>query len=161
MNALLVIDIQNDYFRGGKFPLEGADEALAHALAAIDGARQAGAMIIAIQHLAPQGAPFFEAGSTGAALHPAIARATAGDHLVTKREADSFFETGLADLLREAGVTAIQIIGMMTQHCVTHTALSPEASGYSVSILGDACAAPTRDLSALALSGLRARLAVV
>jgi nicotinamidase-related amidase len=161
MNALLVIDIQNDYFPGGKFPLEGAEEALAHALSAIDEARQSGAMIIAIQHVAPQGAPFFEAGSAGAALHPAIARATAGDPLVTKQEADSFFETRLGELLREADVKALQIIGMMTQHCVTHTALSPEARDYRVSVLGDACAAPTSQLSALALSGLRARLAVI
>src|SRR3546814_10892009 len=78
-----------------------------------------------------------------------------------KREADSFLQTGLDDLLQEADVTELQIIGMMTQHCVTHTALSPEARGYAVSIFGDACAAPTRQLSALALSGLQARLTVV
>src|SRR3546814_531802 len=150
MKALLVIDIQNDYFPDGKFPLEGADEALAHALSTIQQAREAGAMIVAVQHLAPQGAPFFEEGSTGAALHPAIAAATAGDSLVTKREADSFLQTGLDDLLQEADVTELQIIGMMTQHCVTHTALSPEARGYAVSIFGDACAPPTRQLSALA-----------
>src|SRR3546814_3325174 len=104
MKALLVIDIQNDYFPDGKFPLEGADEALAHALSTIQQAREAGAMIVAVQHLAPQGAPFFEEGSTGAALHPAIAAATAGDSLVTKREADSFLQTGLDDLLQEADV---------------------------------------------------------
>ncbi|MFL6586503.1 MAG: cysteine hydrolase family protein [Luteimonas sp.] len=160
MKALLVIDLQNDYFPGGKFPLEGADEALTHALTAIDQARQAGALIVPVQHVAAQGAPFFEEGSEGAALHPAIASATDGDRIVTKREADSFFETGLADLLKQADVKTLQILGMMTQHCVTHTALSPEARDYAVSILGKACAAPTRQLSGLALSGLQARLTV-
>lgn len=161
MKALLVIDIQSDYFPAGKFPLEGADEALTHALAVIDQARKGGTMIVAVQHVAPQGAPFFEEGSEGAALHPKIAAATAGDSLVTKREADSFLETGLGELLQKADVKELQIIGMMTQHCVTHTALSPEARDYSVSIVGDACAAPTRQLSALALSGLKARLRVI
>ena len=160
MKALLVVDIQKDYFPGGKFPLEGAEGALQHALSAIERAKREGTKVVAIQHLAPAGAPFLEEGSDGAALHPRIADAVRGEVLVTKHEADSFLKTNLASVLQEAGVNALEIVGMMTQHCVTHTCLSPDAHGKSVKIYGDACAAPTRALSALALSGLKARFQV-
>lgn len=161
MKGLLVIDIQNDYFPGGKFPLEGAEEALVHALHAIHEARQSGARIIPVQHVAPEGAPFLVEGSNGSALHPAIASATEGDRLITKREADSFIGTGLDELLQKMGVKELQVSGMLTQHCVTHTALSPDAQRYTISIHGEACAAPTRQLSALALSGLQARFSII
>jgi len=161
MKALIVIDIQNDYFPGGRFPLEGADEALQHAVGLIEKARSNNALVIAVQHLAPVGAPFFETGSKGAELHPAIEAALHGAPMVTKHEADSFLGTNLAALLQQHAVGEIHLVGMMTQHCVTHTALSPAAAGYSVTVHGDACAAPTRALSALALSGLRARHTVV
>lgn len=161
MKALIVIDVQNDYFAGGRFPLEGAEEALQHVLELIKEARSTGAMIIAVQHLAPIGAPFFEVGSQGAALHPAIQSALQGDALVTKYEADSFLDTGLGDLLRQGQVDQIDIVGMMTQHCVTHTALSADAAAFEVTIHADGCAAPTRALSALALRGLKARRTVV
>jgi nicotinamidase-related amidase len=160
MKALLVIDIQTDYFPGGKFPLEGAEEALQHALIAIERAKREGHKVVAIQHLAPAGAPFFEQGSEGAKLHPKIEEAVRGEILVTKHEADSFLNTNLGGVLQAAGVNELEIVGMMTQHCVTHTSLSPGAYGKRVTILGDACAAPTRALSALALSGLRARFQV-
>lgn len=160
MKALLVIDIQNDYFPDGRFPLEGAEEALGHALSAIKMAKDTGAKIVSIQHLAPAGAPFFEEGTPGADLHPSIAAAVRGHAVVTKSEADSFLNTELGSVLKTAGVDQIEIVGMMTQHCVTHTALSPEAADLDVTILGEACAAPTKALSALALSGLKARFEV-
>ncbi len=157
MKALVVIDIQNDYFAGGKLPLEGADDALKNALRLIQGARDRGDLVVVVQHLAPVGSAFLEEGSRGGELHQAIQAATKNDPLVIKHEADSFLRTNLGDLLRRHNVDAIELLGMMTQHCVTHTALSPEAMGISVAIHADACAAPTRDLSSIAISGLAAR----
>ena len=57
--------------------------------------------------------------------------------------------------------SVIRLVGMMTQHCVTHTALSPEAAGLAVTIVGAACAAPMAVLSDVALSGLAGRCTVV
>lgn len=161
MKALVVIDIQNDYFAGGRFPLEGAEEALQNALVLIETARSNNDLVVVVQHLAPAGAPFFETGSSGANLHPSIQSAMKDAPQVIKHEADSFLHTNLAELLRQHKVDAVDLVGMMTQHCVTHTALSPEAAGYPMTIHADACAAPTRALSALALSGLKARHSVV
>ncbi len=157
MKALVVIDIQNDYFEGGKLPLEGADDALRHALRLIQRARDRGDLVVVVQHLAPAGSPFLEEGSRGGELHQAIQAVTKNDPLVIKHEADSFLRTNLGDLLRQHNVDAVELLGMMTQHCVTHTALSPEALDFSVAVHADACAAPTRDLSSIAISGLAAR----
>lgn len=159
--ALIVVDIQNDYFAGGRFPLQNSDTALANALHAIAEARQAGDVVVGVRHTAPADGPFLAEGSAGAALHPAIAEALQGCVVVEKHQADSFLGTTLGQTLAASGVTAIRLAGMMTQHCITHTALSPEAAALDVTIVGSACAAPTKVISDVALSGLAGRCTVV
>ena len=159
--ALIVIDIQNDYFPGGAFPLENCDKALASALDAIAQAKQAGDVVVGIQHKAPSDAPFMAEGSVGADFHPAIAAALQGCVVVEKQQADSFLGTTLGKTLAAHEVSAIRLVGMMTQNCVTHTALSPEAAGLEVTIIGAACAAPMAVLSDIALSALAGRCTVV
>lgn len=159
-NALIVIDIQNDYFPVGAFPLEGADVACKQAVYAIQRAKEENWMIIGIQHVGSADAPFFRPGTSGTDLHPSVAAELGNAPVLQKNEADSFYNTGLEELLRGAGVTDIWLTGMMTQHCVTHTALSPQARGMNVHIISEGCAAPTRALSDLALSGLQTRCAV-
>ena len=142
-NALIVIDIQNDYFPGGSFPLEAPETACKGAVNAIEKAREEGWLIVGIQHIATADAPFFRPDSEGAKIHP-----------------DVVLETGLEQLLRDNGITDIYLTGMMTQHCVTHTALSPQGLGMNMHIIAEGCAAPTKALSDLALFGLSARCSV-
>ncbi|GGB96145.1 hypothetical protein GCM10011352_22810 [Marinobacterium zhoushanense] len=159
--ALLVIDIQNDYFPGGAFELENAESALRGAVEAIRQAKQEDWLVIGIQHLSPAGAAFFAPDTEGAKVHPEIDAALDRAPLVIKHQADSFFETDLEQMLREAGVTDLYLTGMMTQHCITHTALSPQAGGINMHIIAKGCAAPTQGLSDLALRGLSTRCTVV
>ena len=159
--ALIVVDIQNDYFAGGRFTLENSETALAASLEAIAKARQAGEVVVGIQHIAPSEGPFMARGTAGADLHPAIAEALQGCPIIEKHQADSFLGTRLGETLAAQDVTAIRLVGMMTQHCITHTALSPEAAGLEVTIVGAGCAAPTATLSAIALAGLSGRCKVV
>lgn len=159
-NALVIIDIQNDYFPGGAFPLEGAEEACRNAVLAISKAKEEGWLVTGIQHVATPDAPFFRPGSEGTEIHHSVAAALGNATVLQKREADSFYETGLEELLRGAGVTDLWLTGMMTQHCVTHTALSPQASGMNVHIVSGGCAAPSKAISDLALSGLNVRCKV-
>jgi len=84
--ALIVVDIQNDYFAGGRFPLENSEQALAAALHAIAQARQAGELVVGIQHIAASDGPFMAAGTEGAALHPAIAEALQGCPVIEKHQ---------------------------------------------------------------------------
>ena len=89
------------------------------------------------------------------------ADALEGCVVIEKHQADSFLGTTLGQELAARNVSAIRLVGMMTQHCITHTALSPEAAGLEVTIVGAGCAAPTATLSAIALAGLSGRCKVV
>jgi nicotinamidase-related amidase len=160
-NALIVIDIQNDYFNEGPLKLENADTARDAAVVSIEKAKQDGWLVVGIHHANPAGAPGLVEGTEGARIHPAVARALGDTPLVAKHQADSFFETNLETLLKDEGVTDIHIVGMMTQHCVTHTSLSPQARDFGVHIVGAGCAAPMQMLSDIALMGLSARCDVV
>lgn len=160
-NALIVIDIQNDYFAGGALQLENAEPACDAAIQAIEKAKQDGWLVVGIQHANPQGAPALVAGTDGARIHADVAAALGDAPLVSKHQADSFFETELEALLKKADITDIHLVGMMTQHCVTHTALSPQARDFGVHIIGAGCAAPMQMLSDLALQALGARCDVV
>ncbi|WP_115559318.1 isochorismatase family protein [Xanthomonas dyei] len=159
--ALIVVDIQNDYFAGGRFTLENSEQALIAALDAIAKAKLAGDVVVGIQHIAPSDGAFMARDTQGAELHPAIAEALEGCPVIEKHQADSFLGTTLGETLAARDVSAIRLVGMMTQHCITHTALSPDAAGFDVTIIGAGCAAPTAVISGIALSGLAGRCNVV
>ena len=126
--ALLVIDLQNDYFPGGKFPLWNTDVVLQNLEQAMAKAHAQGVPVIHIQHIAKQGmAPFFNAGTPGVDIHPRILAAAPQAPIVVKEFADSFEQTNLEETLTKLGVTDLLVCGMMTQNCVTHTAISKAA----------------------------------
>lgn len=155
--ALIVIDIQNDYFPGGAFTLENADEACKAAVETIEQAKRDGWLVVGVQHVGAADAPFFKPDTEGVKTHSAIAAALGDAPMVVKTQADSFFKTNLEQIVRDAGITDLYLTGMMTQHCITHTALSPQAQGMKVHIIAKGCAAPAQALSDLALQGLSAR----
>lgn len=78
--------------------------------------------------------------------------------MVEKQHADSFLNTTLSDVLRAQNIRELVVCGMMTQNCVTHTALSPAASDYSVRVLSDACSAPDAMVHGIALRALSDRV---
>ncbi|XDZ52332.1 isochorismatase family protein [Neisseriaceae bacterium CLB008] len=159
--ALIVIDIQNDYFTGGVFTLENADEACKGAIEAIEQAKRDGWLVVGVQHVNSSDASFFKPDTEGVKIHSTIAAALGDAPIVVKSEADSFFKTNLEQIVRDAGITDLYLTGMMTQHCVTHTALSAQVRDMKVHIIAKGCAAPAKALSDLALHGLSARCDVV
>ncbi|HLO67200.1 MAG TPA: isochorismatase family protein [Holophaga sp.] len=159
--ALLVIDIQNDYFSGGRFPLWNPEGALAAAEGAVGAARAQGMPVILVQHVADPSrgpAPFFNEGTEGVALHPRILAAAPDAPVVVKRFADSFDGTSLGGLLRDLEVDGLLVCGMMTQNCVTHTVLSKAAEAYAWTVLPDACASVSEAVHLIALSALSRRV---
>lgn len=159
--ALLVIDVQNDYFPDGKFPLWNTAATLDKIVHAIARAHSQDVPIFIIQHIADstQGpAPFFNEGTSGAAVHPRILAAAPDAPVIVKSFADSFFKTTLAAKLTERGITQLLICGMMTQNCVTHTAISKSAEKYDVTILMDACTTVSEMLHLIALHALSTRV---
>ncbi len=162
--ALLLIDLQNDYFPGGKFPLWNTDVTLSHIEQAIRAAQVKGIPIIHIQHIANSEmgiAPFFNKGTDGAKIHPRILEAAPDAPVVVKEFADSFVKTELEKTLSELGVTELLLCGMMTQNCVTHTAISKSAVKYKVCILPDCCTTMNEMIHNIALHAVSTRVALV
>ncbi len=160
--ALLVIDLQNDYFPGGKFPLWNTDVVLQNIERAIAKANAQGIPVIHIQHVAKQGmAPFFNEGTPGAKIHLRILAAAPNAPVVVKEYADSFEKTNLEETLAKLGVTGLLVCGMMTQNCVTHTAISKAAEKYNVTILPDCCTTVSEILHLIALHAVSTRMKLV
>ncbi|HET6396618.1 MAG TPA: cysteine hydrolase family protein [Pseudoxanthomonas sp.] len=136
--ALLVIDVQNEYF-DGNLPIEHPPvaESLPRILQAMDAAHAAGVPVVVVRHLAPAGAPVFAPDSRGAALHPQVA---ARPHalLLDKRQASAFAGTGLGAWLAEQGIDAVAIAGYMSHNCDFATALDARQAGLQVEFLADA-----------------------
>jgi len=159
--ALLVIDFQNDYFAGGKFPLWNTDVVLQNIEQAIAKANAQGVPVIHIQHVAKGVAPFFNEGTPGAEIHPSILAAAPKAPIVVKEFADGFEKTNLEETLTKLGVTELLVCGMMTQNCVTHTAISKAAEKYSVTILPDCCTTVSEILHLIALHAVSTRVKLV
>ena len=162
--ALLIIDIQNDYFPGGKYPLWNADATLANIEHAIGAAKAKGVPVILVQHAADPArgiAPFFNPGTDGVRIHPSILKAAPDAPVVVKAFADAFVRTDLEKVLAGLGVTELLVCGMMTQNCVTHTAISKSAEKFRVEILPDCCTTVDAMIHNIALSAVSTRLPLV
>ncbi len=140
--ALLIIDIQRDYFPGGAFPLVEPEAAAAHAAELLAAFRAAGGQVVHMQHVAEEpDAAFMRAGSLGVEIHDLVA--PTGDELVlTKAAPNSFLHTALHAELTGRGIDELVVSGMMSSMCVDATVRAAADLGYSVQVAHDACAAP-------------------
>jgi len=142
--ALLVIDVQNDYFPGGKYPLVNPLEAAQKAYMILQCFREQGGYHVHIQHVSKEpGATFFISGERGTDIHDSVAHFE-GEPIVYKHEPNSFLNTNLLELLRGWQIERVIITGMMTHMCVDATARAAADLGFKVIVVEDACA--TRDL---------------
>lgn len=162
--ALLIIDLQNDYFPEGKFPLWNTEQVLENIKQLIAKAQQQGMKIIHIQHVADSSygiAPFFNEGTSGVEIHPQILQSAPNGEVVIKKFADSFYNTNLSDVLAKSQIDELLICGMMTQNCVTHTAISKSAEKYKVSVVADCCTTVDEMLHNIALHALSTRVDLI
>lgn len=142
--ALIVIDVQNEYFPGGVWALPDAGKALPNILRLIDSAREAGDRVVFIQHVAPESSPVFAKGSPGGQLRPELSIAER-EKTFQKTHPSAFQDTGLHEWLQQAGLEAVDVCGFMTQMCCDTTTRAAYEKGYKVRLFSDACAA--RDVS--------------
>jgi len=135
--ALLVIDVQNEYFTG-KLPVTYPAGSLDNILRAMDTAAQSGVPVIVIQHTAPQAdSAVFRKGSKEWELHPDVSRRHR-QALFHKSLPGSFTGTDLEKWLRENAVDTLTICGYMTQMCCDTTARQALHLGFKVEFLSDA-----------------------
>jgi nicotinamidase-related amidase len=143
--ALLLIDIQNDYFPGGAMELAGPERAAAQASRLLMAFRSKTLPVFHIRHLAIRpGATFFLPDTVGAEIHESVSP-LAGETVLTKHYPNAFRETGLHAALQAANVTGLVIAGMMTHMCVDTSVRAAADLGYTCWLAQDACA--TRDLT--------------
>src|SRR5260221_10615275 len=142
--ALLIIDIQNDYFPGGKYPLVEPLAAAKNAYMLLQCFRERGETHVHIQHISLEpDATFFIKGDSGSDIHDSVAHFE-GEPIVYKHEPNSFLNTNLLELLKSWDIERVVITGMMTHMCVDATARAAVDFCFAVIVAEDACA--TRDL---------------
>jgi nicotinamidase-related amidase len=140
--ALVIVDIQKDYFPGGKMELVGSETAAARAQELLSAFRASGEPVFHIQHIwEGADAPFFAPGTEGVEIYPTLVPQGDERHIV-KHNANSFLGTPLEEELRRAGAGDVVICGMMTSMCVDASARAAADLGFNTSIAADACAAP-------------------
>jgi nicotinamidase-related amidase len=142
--ALLLVDIQNDYFPGGRMELHRSDAAGGVAGRLLESFRERRLPIVHIQHISARPeAAFFRPGTPGVEIHPLVAPIE-GETVIQKHYPNAFRDTPLLAHLQQQGITRLVIAGMMTHMCVDATVRAAVDHGFEVRTVRDACA--TKDL---------------
>ncbi len=149
--TLVVIDIQNDYFPGGAYPLVGPEDAAAHARELLDGFRETGRPIVHLKHVwdAPD-ATFMRPGTPGVKIH-ALVSPIDDEPVIVKAAPNGFLGTDLRERLGDA--ESIVVCGMMSSMCVDATVRAAADLGFSVTVAHDACAAPDLEFNGQDVAG--------
>ncbi|WP_218997738.1 cysteine hydrolase family protein [Shewanella algae] len=137
--AVIVVDIQNEYFSSGKLPLVNIEQAAANAARVIQMARQNKDLLIHVHHEFPDpNAPLFTPGSGGVEIHESVA--PDGDEpVILKNYPNSFLNTNLKELLDTNSIEEVVVIGAMSHMCIEATSRAASDFGYKVTVVEDAC----------------------
>lgn len=153
-DALLVVDMQNDFVEGGSLAVAGSLQIIAPVNRLIGLFDQAGLPIFASRDFHPsdhisfhaQGGPWPPhciAGTSGAQWHPDL-HLPARTFIVSKatttdREAYSALDhTGLDSLLHREKIKRVYLCGLATDYCVLASARDLLAAGFTVLVVTDA-----------------------
>jgi len=135
--ALIVVDVQNEYFEGGALPITYPSNSFERIKEAIAAAQKAGVFTVFVQHTSlKENAGAFVRGSHLWEFHDEIKGLTP-DLVIEKNHASSFVGTDLNYRLRSLGIDTIAIVGYMTQNCCDATARDASQLGFNVEFLSD------------------------
>jgi nicotinamidase-related amidase len=141
--ALVLVDIQNDYFSGGRMALEGMEAASGNAARILSRFRAQRFPVFHIRHIAIHaGATFFLPDTPGSEIHPSVAP-IADESVIVKHFPNSFRETPLLDQMKKAGVTSAVVCGAMSHMCIDATVRAACDLGFPCLVAQDACATRT------------------
>ncbi|MFE6138788.1 cysteine hydrolase family protein [Bacillus sp. NPDC057893] len=143
--ALLLVDIQNDYFPNGKMELRNPVEASEYADQLLQHFRVNNEPIFHIQHVAiKDSATFFLPNTEGVHIHENV-RPLREETVILKHYPNSFRETNLLEQLQRLDIEHVVICGMMTHMCIDATVRAAFDFGFRCTVIHDACA--TKNLS--------------
>jgi nicotinamidase-related amidase len=129
--ALLIIDMQVTLFRKAT-PRFDSEAVIQRINALADTVRSVGGTVIFIQHEGPG----LEPGSEGWEILPSLVHASE-DLTISKQACDAFYETNLADSLKQWGITKLIITGCATDFCVDTTIRAAASRDYEVIVVED------------------------
>jgi nicotinamidase/pyrazinamidase len=152
-DALMIVDVQNDFCPGGALPIPNGDHVVPVLNAWIAAAVERRLPVYASRDWHPAGHPSFESeggrwpphclqDSIGAAFHPALAlppnvvKVTKGTRF-DRDQYSALDQTGLDARLRRDDVRRLWIGGLALDVCVRETALDARRLGYDVSLIPD------------------------
>ena len=142
--ALILVDLQNDYFPGGSMELEGMNAAGAKAAQLLGFFRKNKWPTFHIQHVSIQkGATFFLPDTEGVEIHESI-KPLPDDVVVQKHYPNSFRDTDLYEHLSAAAIQRVVICGAMSHMCIDATTRAAADLGFGCMVVHDGCA--TRNL---------------
>lgn len=144
--ALIIVDIQNDYFANGRMELVNPDKAATNAAKVLEWFRKNNKEnVFHVQHVAADPAlGFFLPDTEGAEIHETV-QPLKNENVIVKHSPNSFLQTDLESKLRDNGVTKVFAVGMMTHMCIDATVRAAVDLGFETTLIEDACA--TLDLS--------------
>jgi nicotinamidase-related amidase len=143
--GLIIVDVQKDYFPGGRMPLVGIEQAADKVGQVLEQFRKSALPVFHMQHISLNpGATFFLPDTAGIAIHPVVAP-QAGEPVICKHYPNSFKETSLLAQLQDHGIGEVVICGAMSHMCIDTTVRAAFDLGLRCSVVADACA--TRDLT--------------
>lgn len=160
-DALLILDVQNDFCPGGALPIEGGDTVVPVINRWIERASAQQLPVYASRDWHPSGhISFVERGglwpphclqdSKGAQFYPALALPVS-TVIITKGvrfdqdQLSAFDQTGLATRLRQDKVGRLWVAGLAEDVCVRDTVLDARKSGFEVLLITEATQAITPD----------------
>jgi nicotinamidase-related amidase len=140
--ALVVIDVQKEYFSGGGLLIEypPVEKTLPNIGRAMDAARAAGIPVVVVQHSESAASPLFAKGSPLWELHETVA-SRPRDHYVEKSWPSVYTGTDFAEWLEKNRIDTLTVIGYMTHNCDASTIFEATHRGLHVEFLQDASGA--------------------
>ncbi len=157
--ALLIIDVQNDYFTGGKMELPGAEQAASNTRRILDNFRENGLPIFHIQHESvKEGSTFFLPGTDGQKIHKSV-EPIAKETVIVKNWPNSFHETELLQCLKDHNIKKLVITGMMTFMCVDATTRAAKDLGFECILIHDSTASPALEFDGVSCSAEQVKAA--
>ncbi|MGD9947210.1 MAG: cysteine hydrolase family protein [Desulfobulbus sp.] len=143
--ALLLVDIQNDYFKNGAMELINMEKAADKAAVLLDLFRKNALPVYNVRHLSlKEGATFFLPDTEGSEIHLSV-RPLKNEPVIEKHFPNSFRETDLLAQCRKDGVDTLVICGAMSHMCIDATTRAAFDLGFGCTVIEDACA--TRNLA--------------
>lgn len=141
--ALIIIDVQKEYFENGALELINPVPASENIKKILEHFRKENDTVVHVQHISGEGIPFFVPGTQGVEIHENV-KPLEGEKIITKQFPNSFRGTDLLEYLQSNEITHLVIAGMMTHMCIDAGTRAAFDFGFQCTVVGDACA--TMDL---------------